>query len=130
MTSGPGESARKILAAWEPYRPSNGTEGEMFFEAWCCNCARDAAARNDNFEKGCSIIAKSLFYDLGHPLYPKEWIRQANDDSWPGTARCTAFTPLEELSRRAERAWVTRRRKRDEASAELFTGGPHEHEQG
>lgn len=77
----------KIVPAWEPYRPSNGTEGQLFMEAWCSNCAIDA---NHN----CEILARSLAFDLNSPEYPKEWVRRANDDEWPGSARCTAFVPV------------------------------------
>ena len=31
--------------AGRKYRPSNGTEGDMFLNAWCCHCARDKAMR-------------------------------------------------------------------------------------
>lgn len=29
----------------EKYQPSNGTEGECFFDAWCRQCARDRSMR-------------------------------------------------------------------------------------
>lgn len=111
-----GETA-KVLPAWKPYRPSNGTEGQMFIEAWCANCARDARFK-DGEGKGCSILGRTLLFDLSDPLYPVEWIRAANDDEWPGTARCTAFRPLSSLSEPAIKAWETRRRIRNES----FTG--------
>jgi len=31
--------------AGEKYRPSNGTEGDCYFAAWCCKCQRDKAMR-------------------------------------------------------------------------------------
>lgn len=76
---------------YQPYRPSSGTEGACFFEAWCCRCARDKAMREgcdidecDDNEK-CQIIADTMCYDIDDPKYPKEWIE---DESGP---RCTAF---------------------------------------
>jgi hypothetical protein len=108
------------IAVWEPYRPSNGTEGEMFMERWCFNCARDAAYRNNKPEHGCQILARTFVFDISDAEYPKEWIRAANDTEWPGTARCMAFVPTEELSLRARRAWITRRRKKRETCADLL----------
>lgn len=74
----------------EPYRPSNGSEGEAFFDALCSRCARDAAFRATNYEGdgalGCPILAATFALNLDHPDYPKEWIE---DDAG---ARCTAFT--------------------------------------
>ena len=32
-------------SAGKPYRPSNGTEGEIFEATWCDHCQRDAAFR-------------------------------------------------------------------------------------
>ena len=78
----------KVLPAWEAYRPSNGTEGLLFQEAWCARCAHDLT-------EGCPILRRTLFHEIGDPEYPVEWIRQANDTEWPGTARCTAFVPME-----------------------------------
>ncbi len=35
----------------DKYQPSNGTEGECFFAAWCYHCARDKAMREGaNFD--------------------------------------------------------------------------------
>lgn len=68
------------------YLPSTGTEGECFFESWCCHCARDKAMREganfddcDDNEK-CDIIANSFCGPV------KEWIY--GEDGYP---KCTAF---------------------------------------
>lgn len=88
-----------LIPAWwgsakpgTPYRPSNGTEGECFFAAWCCKCERDASMRSgrsidecDDDEK-CELILKSF---VGEPL--PEWI---HDDR--GYPMCTAFVPAGE----------------------------------
>lgn len=113
----------KIVPAWEPYRPGNGTEGEMFQEQWCNRCARDAAFRNGKPEHGCRILAATMAFEVDDPEYPREWIREANDSEWPGTARCTAFVPAEELSNRAKRAWETRRKQVRESCGDLFVLG-------
>lgn len=102
---------------WEPYRPSNGTEGMGFIECWCDGCARDAAARNGHPENGCPILARTLAYDIGDPKYPREW--QRNRET--GECRCTAFVGKEALSERAKKAHRTRRANRMASFAgELF----------
>lgn len=73
-----------------PYRPSNGSEGEGFLEAYCFHCERDRAFRDTNYEGdgalGCQILAATYRYDVNHPDYPKEWIEDERG------SRCTAFT--------------------------------------
>ena len=81
----------------EKYRPSNGTEGECFFESWCCHCARDKAMREgEDFDacdddEECDIIGDTFAYDIDHPKYPKEWIYDVN-----GVPCCTAFVDAED----------------------------------
>lgn len=74
------------------YRPSNGTEGEIFFEGWCRQCQNDKAMREgcdldecDDNER-CDIIAKTFAYDTEDAEYPIEW--QYGKDGQPC---CTAF---------------------------------------
>lgn len=76
------------------YRPSNGTEGEGFWSAWCCNCQRDKAMREgvdldecDDNER-CDIIALTMAYSIDEPGYPQEWRYDEN-----GVPCCTAFIP-------------------------------------
>lgn len=71
------------MTSVEPYRPSNGTEGEFFQEAWCYRCARDTEARP------CSILTRTMAFNIEENGYPKEWIRDVGP--WPGNPRCTAF---------------------------------------
>lgn len=78
--------------AGEKYRPSNGTEGEFFFNAWCCQCARDKAMREgisidecDDNER-CDIIAMTFALDVDDPDYPQDW-----QFSKEGQPCCTAF---------------------------------------
>lgn len=66
------------------YRPSNGSEGEMFQEKWCYRCAKYPAVDSD---VDCDILARSFWNDIDDPKYPKEWIQDANGDN----PRCTAF---------------------------------------
>lgn len=76
----------------ERYRPSNGTEGEGFFESWCRHCARDKAMRegcntdecDDN--ELCPLIAAAFAFPVDDPKYPQEWCYDKN-----GQPQCTAF---------------------------------------
>ena len=68
----------------ERYRPSNGTEGEIFQEEWCERCAKDSPSRP------CSILTRTMALAVDEPGYPKQWVRDAEGD-WPRNPRCTAF---------------------------------------
>lgn len=60
----------------KPYRPSNGTEGEIFDHYWCQNCARDAEWRKDTDQDpamACQILADALAFDIRDPEFPKLW---------------------------------------------------------
>lgn len=76
------ESLARRCVEGKPYRPSNGTEGEMFQDRWCANC------KKDDYEKGvyCPILSASLAFDTDDPEYPKEWNHGPD-----GQPRCTAF---------------------------------------
>jgi hypothetical protein len=66
----------------EPYRPSNGAEGEHFMTQFCYRCWHD---RNED----CAILANTFSLATYDPLYQKEWIE---DDQGP---RCTKFAAQE-----------------------------------
>ena len=60
--------ARRLMRdVGKKWRPSNGTEGELFQEAYCSHCDRW------DEESGCPIAAATFFLDMDHPDYPKEW---------------------------------------------------------
>jgi len=77
----------------ELYQPANGTEGQCFFDDWCCQCARDRAMREGDpidecdDDEICPIIAKTFAHDVDDPEYPPEW------RIVEGRAICTAFVP-------------------------------------
>lgn len=74
--------------AGQKYQPSNGTEGWCFIEAWCADCAREAAFRADPaLGEGCAILATTMALRVDDEDYPAEW--QFGPDGQP---RCTAFT--------------------------------------
>lgn len=63
----------------ELYRPSNGTEGEIFQGFWCARCRRD-------IKGNCRILILAMALDVDSPDYPREWTFA--DD---GSPVCTAF---------------------------------------
>lgn len=78
----------KLIPAWwgmaqpgSSYRPSNGTEGACFHEAWCFQCERDK-------DGDCDILARS-FLRHDSPEYPVEWIHDER-----GVPSCRAFIAL------------------------------------
>lgn len=93
----------------KPYRPSNGTEGEMFTSMFCDFCLRDAGfddERTDEelgayiflrklYPNGCPILAATLGHDVDEPGYPAEWVYDDLPDLMEAlaTTRCTAFIP-------------------------------------
>lgn len=83
--------SNNVIPIFPAYRPSNGTEGECFFEAWCRFCARDKAmSEGKNYDECddnevCQIIADTFAYDVDDPKYPKEWIVKSDGPT------CTAF---------------------------------------
>jgi hypothetical protein len=74
------------------YRPSNGSEGELFVSSWCGTCARDHGMLkglpleecDDN--QVCDIIARTYAYDINDPRYPDDWQYGAD-----GQPRCHAY---------------------------------------
>lgn len=81
-------------SAGKPYRPSNGTEGEIFQEMWCQRCVRDQYgydAETDSFDgESCPILMNTLMLDADEEGYPTEWRYDAK-----GIPECTAFEPEE-----------------------------------
>lgn len=65
-----------------PYRPSNGTEGDIFMAAWCEHCALA-----DHEDGGCMIQLRALAHKIDEPEYPAEW-----NFTNGGAPQCTAFT--------------------------------------
>jgi len=66
----------------KPYRPVNGTEGEIFEGKYCNHCRREPIGDSIH---GCSIRMRVMVYEVGHKLYPKQWIEI------DGAPQCTAF---------------------------------------
>lgn len=77
-----------------PYRPSNGTEGEMFMERFCYRCATDEDYQDEvPGAKGCLIILMTMCKDVDEIGYPPEWV--SDDAVGLVNPRCTAFEGME-----------------------------------
>ncbi len=72
--------------AGKPFRPSNGTEGEVFEKYFCHKCSKE----DEELEIWCDIHNRALFHDRKESQYPKEWI--FDSEGWP---ICTAFERME-----------------------------------
>jgi hypothetical protein len=68
----------------EPYRPSNGSEGDWFMSRFCHRCVKDSES------KPCRILGRTFALDVDDKGYPREWI--TDDAHGP---RCTAFADHE-----------------------------------
>lgn len=79
----PADLALELVdQAGQKYRPSNGTEGEIFIGSWCFECERDK-------HQDCPIVAATFRHDVHEPEYPQE--SQYGPDGQP---LCTAFVHL------------------------------------
>lgn len=76
------------------YRPSNGSEGDMFQELWCENCVHDNAFGQPR--GGCEILTKTMFLRVDEEGYPPEWNHDAE-----GQPQCTAFERIKKTRRPA-----------------------------
>ena len=51
-----------------PYRPSNGSEGDWFESQWCSTCI------HNHPEHGCKVWFYALMFPIDDKLYPKELV--------------------------------------------------------
>ena len=78
----------------KPFRPSNGTEGDIFHGQYCTYCRANAG------EDGCDIELRAMANDIDDPEYPKEWIREWRDAlNWWGAPLCTAYVSINDPER-------------------------------
>ena len=78
----PEHAALNVAAGSKLYRPSNGSEGEMFRDRWCDHCTKDDY---DN-EVYCPILSSSMCFETSDKNYPREL---KHDEK--GQPCCTAF---------------------------------------
>lgn len=73
--------------AHKPYRPSNGTEGQMFEDRFCCHCRKFVDEEADEDEAaGCRLPDLAMLYEISDPKYPKQWVFDAD-----GRPTCKEF---------------------------------------
>lgn len=68
------------------YRPSNGTEGEMFRAKFCERCALLDVEDEEFGMRTCAILGDVFAFQIQEKEYPKQWCY--DDDGKP---TCTAF---------------------------------------
>jgi hypothetical protein len=74
-----------------PYQPSNGTEGDIFMDAFCFRCERDRVYQEtEDTDYACEILTLTMALRYKDPDYPEEWV--SDDDGH--NPRCTAFCPV------------------------------------
>lgn len=71
--------------AGKPYRPSNGTEGDLFQMQFCDRCTKEHG-KNNNV---CEIVLLTMCHDEQDAAYPAEW---KFDEA--GRPVCTAFEKI------------------------------------
>jgi len=69
----------------KPYRPSNGTEGEIFIARWCGTCEHERERRENPDADGCEIVTWTMALAITDARYPQEWQHGTNGP------RCTAY---------------------------------------
>lgn len=69
--------------AGKPYRPSNGTEGDLFVNAWCTDCYRFDA---EDGPLDCPVFEGMFCHEIGEEGYPEELVWADN-----GQPLCKAF---------------------------------------
>jgi hypothetical protein len=65
----------------EKYRPSNGSEGDFFYEDFCKKCVKDKPLEY----RFCPILNATYALEVNSPSYPQEW------QIINGKPTCTAF---------------------------------------
>jgi hypothetical protein len=87
VTTSPSNPERQKGAAMKKYRPSNGTEGEIFMCEFCYQCIHEKWSHTQNDDdKKCEIITLTMGLDVDDKDYPSEWTFDAE-----GNPTCTKF---------------------------------------
>lgn len=77
--------------AGRQWTPSNGTEGQLFIEAWCCECQRDRVLSEGLDTRQVDPAETCQIFEASFRGEAVEW--QIGADGQP---RCTAFVPVGE----------------------------------
>ncbi len=69
-------------SAGEPFRPSNGTEGIIFHDAFCGNCIHEKFSHTQvHGDLQCEIMDNMILFEIKEEGYPVELV--FSDDGWP-----------------------------------------------
>ncbi len=94
--------------AIELYRPSNGTEGEYFMEAFCAKCVKFEPCPGVG-GRHCDIQMRSIVHGIDDAEYPGEWRYDKSGDP-----TCTAFEDGNPPTK-ADRKYLAWKREREAA---------------
>lgn len=75
----------------KPYRPSNGIEGYIFEEEFCCRCRHYKKVDTETWDCDMNILNLASLHSVDDPHYPTEWVHDED-----GNPTCTAFEEKEE----------------------------------
>ncbi|MEX3690099.1 hypothetical protein AB3X91_03590 [Paraburkholderia sp. BR14263] len=78
----PKQADMQKPCAGQPYRPSNGLEGDLFRESMCERCG----SLTNEHGNPCQVMVMTMHYCRDDPDYPREWQYSAT-----GQPTCTAF---------------------------------------
>jgi len=78
-------------SAIRKYRPSNGTEGEIFTAVHCFQCERDNYDLETGEGEPCEILGRTMVHSRDDDEYPSEWTFDQE-----GNPTCTAFITKDE----------------------------------
>ena len=95
------------------YRPSNGTEGDIFMSRFCGCCIKHPI--NSDAKRQCRILLKTFAYDLDDPKYPPQWLYKN------GRPLCISFKDRDEEYKKRREARRKRLKKNgDDKTIDLF----------
>lgn len=77
--------------AGKPFRPSSGTEGDVFQSLYCNRCAKDWISAPGSVANYCGLVADSMRFEVDDPQYPAAWVHNAD-----GSPCCMEFVPMRE----------------------------------
>lgn len=84
-----------------PYRPSNGTEGDIFYCHWCARCKVDQPS--EGIEGMCDILTDVYAYGINDDGYPVQWRQDG-----PSGPRCTEFDAIDDMNQPIDPGAVVR----------------------
>lgn len=102
----------------DKYRPSNGTEGEIFEENYCAKCRFYDAQEGVLTVCSKELQDRAMIFDIDSPKYPSEWTYTEQ-----GKPTCTAWQPQPTKEEREEERRLERQRQREKKRKQLEAAG-------